>query len=403
MKRKVRSVVNYPYGDGDSWRCRQLAKFLEERYAARQQDTTSQDLEIEPQNQLTLIDDLLFKILILVPAESLSRLQFVCKKWFDLINSSIFIRCAARKSETVLLCRKLTQLQPVRPQGGEEKPKSYFHFMDLESGGNSFMESSFTEEVDDIVASYDGLILARFGEYRELMIMNPVTRKHFVLPMGNRWIIISDSFGIAYSSKAKTYQIVHLFFDKFGRTGCEILCISTRKWRSIEAPPFELLRYMLSDTPVTVGESLYWTKRPCGFYLSMNLQDEKLVPKNFPVSCTAYWDKLLEIEGSLGFVHHAQLDQLQVWILMDEGGSRENWVKRYSFSLGVIDATYYMPICSSRNGKEMVIEGPDHKLYVYNFERGEMKLVHSRSDKEAWGGWIQKYHIPHRNTLVPCT
>lgn len=380
--------MNYPYGDGDSWRRQQLTEFLEERSAPRQQQI--QDSEIKPQNEVTLIDDLLFKILISLPAESLFRSQFVCKKWFDLINSSIFIRSHAQQSETVLICRKLTL---------SERPASYFHFMDLDAGGNTFIESR-SNELYDILASRDGLILARYGDRKKLMIVNPITRKQALLPTLNSSTghIILESFGIAFS---KTYKVVRLFSTSFRCTGCDILCISTRKWRRIEEPPYELLRGMY-DAPISVGESLYWTRRPCHYYVSMNLNEESFVSRNFPVGCSAYWDKLVEIEGGLGFVHHARVDLLQVWMLMDEGGSRENWVKRYSFSLGV-DVKYYSPICSLRNGKEIVMECPNFELCVYNLDRGEMKVVHSRCDEEAWGGWIQKHHIPHRNTLVSCT
>ncbi|KAH6776650.1 hypothetical protein C2S52_014211 [Perilla frutescens var. hirtella] len=395
MRRRARGTVNHvkTYGDGDNWRCCQLAEFLQERSARKQESAGSQDLVIGSQNQVTLFDELLFKILILLPAQSLFRLQFVCKKWFEIINSSIFIRCHAQQSETVLICRKLTL--------SEENSRPYFHFMDLDRGGNRFMESS-SMELFDILASCDGLILVRFGKRKKLMIMNPTTRSQVVLPEEKKRHIVFKSFGIVYSNEAKTYSVVHLYFEKFGRAGCEILCICTRQWKSIEAPPFELVRGM-TEIPVTVGESLYWMDRPCSYYLTMSLHDEKFVCREFPVSRTAYWDKLMEMEGrQLGFVNHVEIDVLQVWILMDEGGlMKEKWVKMYSLNLGM-DVTFYIPICSTRNGKEMVIEGPDNKMYVFNFERGEMKLVHSRNDDEAWGGWVQKHHIPHRDTLVSC-
>lgn len=274
--------------------------------------------------------------------------------------------------------------------------------MDLDHVENIFIESSSIIELYDVLASRDGLILARFGEYEKLMILNPITRKQLVFPLLNFSYTIQESFGIAFSNVAKTYKIVHVYLNKFGCTGCNIISVSTVKWRRIEGPSYDILVNMWG-VPLTVGESLYWIKRPCNYYLSMNLNDEKFVSKNFPVEFSAYWDKLVEIEGLLGFVHHAQADVMQVWVLLDEGGSTENWVRRYNFSVGVVNNMFYMPICCSRNGMEIVVEGPNHMLYVYNFERGEMKLVHSRYDKEAWGGWIQKHHIPHRNTLVWCT
>lgn len=309
---------------------------------------------------MTLIDDLLFKILILLPAHTLFRLQFVSKKWFQLINSPIFIECHARQSVTVLICRKLTF-------SGEEELRSYFYFMDLDRVGNNFIKS-ISVELYDVLASRDGLILARFGEYEKLMILNPITRKQLVLPMLKSSRIIQEWFGIAFSNEAKTYKIVHVYSNEVGCISCNILSLSTRKWRWIEGPLYNQLDDMWG-VPLTVGESLYWIKRPCDYYLSMNLKDEKFVSKNFPIGYMAYWDKLVEIEGRLGFVHHAQVDVMQVWVLMDEGRSAENWVRLYSFSLGMVDNKFYMPICCTRNGMEIVIEGPNHMLYVYNFER----------------------------------
>ncbi|KAI3464378.1 hypothetical protein Pfo_021041 [Paulownia fortunei] len=362
--------VSTTWNAGAKRRRRLLAEFLQEKSARQlanaQEETTSQDLEILVQNQVTLSYDLLFKIFILLPAESLFRLQFVCKKWFGLINSSIFIRCHAQQSETVLICKKLTLSEPGNYAALRDKPKSYFHFLDLDRGNDNFMESSVVELVD-IRASYDGLVLVTLEKNKSLILMNPVTRKHIALPLGTEGSFCVESFGIAFCNEAKTYKVVHLFGEKSGCTGCEVLSICTRKWTRMEDPPYKLVRD-IRQIPISVGGSLYWmpTKRGCDYFVSMNLQDEKFVSKNLPVS-NAVKDRLLEIGGNLGFVTHAQLDLLHVWILITDGGTSENWINQYSINLNVYVAFPY-PICSSNNGKGMVLE-MKNELYVFNFDR----------------------------------
>lgn len=383
-----------------------LVEFLERKFANTQEVTSSQDLEIpHNRNQVTLDYDLLFVIFSLLPAESLFRLQFVCKKWFSLINSSVFTKTHhALQSGTVLICRKLTLLeaQSLPSHGDRSKPiSSYFHFLDLDHGGNIFNESSLVELVD-IRASHDGLILATMEKNKKrLILMNPVTRKHIELPFGEEVNSFRDeSFGTAFCDDAKTYKVVHLFREK-STIGCEVLNIWTRRWTRIsESPPPELFRHTIKQTPVSVGGSLYWmpTTIVCDNFVSMSVTNEKFVLKKLP-DCRKTMDSLVEIGGNLGYVTHPQFDELDVWILVvGGGGSRESWMKRYSVPVKA-DRVYRSPVCGWRNGKGLVFESPGNDLYGESFESGEMEMVYW-SGGEAWFDRIDNLYIPHRNTLV---
>lgn len=384
---------------GDRRRRELLVEFLHQVSAQNQKnaegETSSQDLNAEVQNQVTLSDDLLFKILILLPADTLFRLQFVCKNWFSLIKSSVFIRCHAQLSEFVLICRRLTLPPPsLRSQG---KPKSYFHIIDLEDGGNKFMESSIVG-LGCIQASYNGLLLATNENSESLIFINPLTRKHVLLPSGTKGNFFVESFGIAFCDKLKTYNIVHLFSYRTGRTGCEILSVRAREWRRVSEPPLELLAYT-GHSQVTVGGSLYWLfQHGPDFFLSLNLHDGKFISRDLPVACSPR-DRLLDIDGNLGFVSNAEADVMHVWILITDGVAGENWVRKHSINVSVY-SVFAHPICW-RSGKGLVVLMVN-AVYVYSFETGEMKLVRSRTgdDEVVWADRIENEYVPHRDTLA---
>lgn len=384
---------------GPTWRealsrkqSRLLAEFLRKNSALKpaspQDEMESRDLDLSVHIQTTLFYDLLYQIFMLLPAESLFRLQFVCKQWFSVVNSSFFVTSHAQQCETVLISQQLS----FWPQGS---PRPYFHFLSLDDWGSSFVESSVTD-LGAVHASYDGLILAS-GERKCLMLMNPVTGKNIELPLGAECHRLCESFGIAFCNQGKTYKVVHLFRETSRSIGCEILSIKTRNWTRIREPP-ELLR--IRQRPVSVGGSLYWlSSKRRDYFVSIDVHDENFVSKKLPVRRVGT-DRLVEIGGSLGFVTHAELNILQVWILIADGES--GWIQRYSINLNA-GLTHCIPICSRRNGREMVLESLGNQLYVYNLDRDEMKPVNSGSDDEPWFGRINRLYIPHRNTLASCS
>ncbi|KAH6776643.1 hypothetical protein C2S52_014204 [Perilla frutescens var. hirtella] len=384
-------------------RRRLLAEILVEdcegkRVHPNKETTISHNSEIDAdQNQVLILDDLLIKILILLPSESLFSAQFVSKKCFSLINSSTFIRFHAQKCETVLICTCSTSLKKPSHGGEEEnEPKHYhFRFLDLFDGRNSFVESSLVVPLV-IQVSYDGLILATTRYSNELMLINPVTKKHAVLPLSTDDRPRFQSFGIAYCKKEKTYKIIHtVLFKESGGLICNIMSIHTRRWRRIEEPHLWL---DITQAAVSVEGSLHWMslKEGCDYFVSLSLNDEKFVPKNLPV-CRGLEDHLLEIGGYLGLVTQMQMEMemmMQVWILVGE-----NWMKKYSINVNINVGGGELfhravPVCCWRNGKGIVVEKANG-LYVHNLESGEMRLIHSSLD--------QMNHVAHRNTLVAIT
>ncbi|KAL1533807.1 F-box protein-like protein [Salvia divinorum] len=372
---------------GATWRealarkqSRLVAEFLRRssssKQAGAQGETASQGRNIEVQIQANLSHDLLYQIFMLLPAESLFRLQFVCKQWFGLINSSIFVTSHAQKSEMVLIAQQVA----FWPRGGVGKPKAYFHFLSLDGLRSSFVESS-VDDLGSVRASYDGLVLGLNSRRKRLVLMNPMTGKYVDLPLGVSCHHLCESFGIAFCSESKTYKVVHLFREVLGGVGCEIMSLETRKWRRVEEP-LQLVR--IRQTPVSVGGSLHWlaARRGHDCFVSLDVFDEKFVTKKLPVK-RAWGDRLVEIAGDLGFVSRAEVNALEVWILSELGGEC-NWIKRCRIDLRA-DFVHCIPVCSRRDGKEMVLECVKGRLCVYDFDREEMRLVSSGSSDDDGG------------------
>lgn len=378
-------------------RQRKLKDFLREKTVKRRsqgKEAAAQNSESESGFEIMQIpDDLLFKVFSLLPAESLVKLQFVCKKWYALVNGFMFIKFHAQQSETVLISQELIVdrahtsclvLPPV-------EPKPHFHYLDLNRRKDNFVESCIIDLVD-IWASCDGLVLGIRAKNKGLILMNPLTRKHAKLPLGT--VGFRESYGFAFCIRARTYKVAHLFREAPRYTVCEILNVNTRKWTCMDGPSSELL-HDITQRPVSVSGSLYWMPREHGsdYFVSLNLEDEKFSTTKLPIFC-AVNDRLIDVGGALGFVTHATLNLMQVWIL----NGRENWVKRYSIYMN-FDVRRVVPICSSRNGKEIVFEYPGHYLYVYDMETGDTEEVYSRDDEEYCEG-AETLFIPHRNTLA---
>ncbi|XP_047975098.1 F-box protein At5g49610-like [Salvia hispanica] len=386
---------------------RLMAEFFRRNSSSKPADAQDQNTEV--QIQANLSHDLLYQIFMLLPAESLFRLQFVCKQWFALINSSIFVTSHAQKSDTVLISQQMAFC----PRGSVGKPKAYFHFLSLDDLGSSFVESS-VNDLDRVLASYGGLILGTNLRRKRLVLMNPMTGKYVDLPLGVLLLSckhLYKSFGIAFCSETKTYKVVHLFYGHLGGVGCEILSVETRKWRRITRC---LQSVQLGETMLSVGRSVHLLGDGDWYdcVVSLDVCDEKFVAKKLPVE-RIWKDMLVEMGGDLGFVSHVKGNALEVWILSELEG--ECWMKKCRIDLSG-DFAYCIPICSRRDGSEMVLECHRGRLCVYDFGRDETRLISSGSssgggggdyfdyEKEMrpWSAMTNKIYIPHLNTLVSC-
>ncbi|XP_052173456.1 putative F-box/kelch-repeat protein At3g17280 [Diospyros lotus] len=387
-----------------------LLRAIQERMSAnKEKEETTELPETKWGWVAPLPQDLVFKILLLLPAESLHRSTFVCKAWFNLIKSSNFIEAQIPLSETVFIF--LETISQRRPKtfyiesklGLSQDPeqysifitrqpyRSYLNFLEIQDGKGKVNKSSVSG-FKVVLATCNGLILATCEQNGGLLVMNPVTRKLIAIPLGTI-VPRSESYGFIFSHLTREYKVVHLFRDESRHIGCEILSLSTRKWRGVDGPSFGLFR-RFHYSPVAAIGALHWLpdKHGCRDLVSMSFDDEKFHTTNLPLPSSVN-DRLVEIGGFLGFVARVGLNKIEVWVL--KGLQGESWVKRHIITSDIQDLA---PLSTLQHGREMVFKGSrDSSFCTYNFESREMKKV--EMETETVHGSRRSY-LPHVNTLA---
>ncbi|KAI7987129.1 putative F-box protein [Camellia lanceoleosa] len=350
--------------------------------------------------------DLIFKILLLLPAESLHRSSFVCKAWFNLVNSSNFTDAYICHSETVFIFLQLvSQRRPktfsIEAKLGlseyhsifltREPSRSYINFLVVKDGKSKVIESQISG-LKDILATCNGLILATCEQNGGLLVINPVTRKLVALPLGT--INARDeSYGFVFGRLTGEYKVVHLFRDESGYISCEILSLATRSWWAVDGPSFGLFTKLIRKPVAAIG-ALHWlpAKHGCSYIVSLSIDDGKFHTRALPISSSVN-DRLLEIGGFLSFVTHVTLNRIEVWILKGlQGGS---WIKRHIITSNKI--TDLIPISTLRHGREMVFKGcRDGSFYAYDIEIQVMRKVEMEGEPHRH----RSSYLPHVNTLA---
>ncbi|XP_016502299.1 F-box protein At3g07870-like [Nicotiana tabacum] len=359
--------------------------------------STSRETKQEMKNNLEtkgtwLPYDLLFKVFLLLPAETLCRLRCVCRTLLNMINSPAFVEAHFRQSETVLITQKSFREENIRspfPLPSDKPNQCYFHFWDIHSGEGHKVCMPNLRNLECVLAACNGLVLARIKKNGGLVVVNPSTRNHIRMPLGTIGFA-QECYGFMFSHFTGAYKVVHLFRDEHRHIRCEILNLTTRSWHAVDGPNSgEFGSISTTRRSVSAVGALYWLPKrdSCNHVVSLGFHDEKFQTVPLPINSTKN-DRLVEIKGTLSFITHATLNLIQVWILNKEG-LRENWIKRYSINR-FYDITGFVPLCAwtteiffKRRGNPL--------LHIYNIEAEEMQEVNV--------GDVQIY-MPHVKSLV---
>lgn len=355
--------------------------------------------------------DCVTNILVRLPLDSLQNSRFVCKPWYDIINSTKFIDAHLSLSETVVIfllpsclpkkpnCisveSKLVQSKSVTLFERSVVDRSGFSVQFLEfNGGQSKIVEYNLRCLGDIRATYNGLILLDNKMKKGgLIVMNPVTRKLSALPVGTLYSPHRESYGFALSNVTDEYKVVHLFKDVMGYVSCEILNLGTRFWREIDGPSFGLFGWF-GYSPVSAIGALHWIPHfdQSDYIVSMEVDEEKFHQVPLPKSCKTH-DRFVEVGGSLGFVtHHEEVCQIDIWILKNLFGVV--WTKHHSITVCCI--LDMVPLFSLRIKGDMIFKrDEDGSFYVYDFQLGTMTKV-----EMAEGVPLSASFLPHINSLV---
>ncbi|XP_065847574.1 uncharacterized protein [Euphorbia lathyris] len=384
--------------------------------------------EEEKKQQVPFLDkDCISNILIRVPLESLPSSRFVCKTWYNIINSPVFIDERLRCSESVLIFLKpvpnessypfsSTSKQPkqqnnfsVEASLGESGlepvpllwkptitgPKFSIHFVKFEDGKSKIGEYNVSCQ-GHIRATCNGLILLDNKLKKGgLIVMNPITRKLLALPPGTIYPPHDESYGFVFSDATGEYKVVHLFRDELGHVSCETLNIGTRCWRPVNGPAFGLFGWF-GYKPVSAIEALHWIPQidHNDYIVSMEVENDKFHTVPLPQSCRTY-DRILEMGGLLCFVAHEELN-IDIWKLKSLC-SGDTWTKHYSICSGsVIDM---FPVFGLRMSGDLIFKrDEDGSCYAYDFKLQEMRKV--EMDDKLLRFYNSDTYLPHVNSFV---
>ncbi|XP_022936001.1 F-box protein CPR30-like [Cucurbita moschata] len=360
-------------------------------------------------------EDCVSNILIRLPLDSLHKSMFVCKHWFNVICSPIFVETHLRRSESVLIFTTQTHYNEVFPHSGKSNTlsieskfmqsdeslslfhnldptsKTFIHFLEFKDGLSNVGEYSLSC-FGRIRATCSGLILLDNKLKKGgLIITNPVTRKLTSIPPGTLNSPHDESYGFAYDDVLGQYKVVHLFRDELMYISCEIFIIGTKKWRAVDGPSFGLFGW-LGFRPVEAIGALHWIPQVnhSDCIVSLEIETEKFQTIPLPNSCNMY-DGIVEIGSSLSFVTH-QETHTDIWIL--KGLSGEVWIKQHSINIGC--RMDMIPLLSFRIRGDLVFRSKDGLFYIYDFELRSITKVKNQNRLGVSSGCL----FPHVNSMV---
>ncbi|XP_058108895.1 F-box protein At5g49610-like [Magnolia sinica] len=307
-------------------------------------------------------EEIIFNILVRIPAASLNDLRRVCKNWLEVISSSYFIQCHLARVQPYLIEGTTLWNNPIRSVDVKDS-EIRARKLDIGCHGN-------------ILATCNGLLLIEANHLKGICISNPATKKLLRLPkcskspcdnyhllhdMDFRYARL-DFYRFGYAPSTKEYKVIHFFHDGFHQL-CEILTLGSDSWRRIDIS--FLVLPLIFNEQLSLNGVLHWlvgyhyimsmdlaqetfhqTPIPCCIRPSCRTfsRDETFYRHTFSKDETFY---LKEIRGSPSLINRISDVEFEVWILKDF--QIKEWIK-----LSNIDATgrglmNLIPILSLRN------------------------------------------------------
>ncbi|GFP93330.1 hypothetical protein PHJA_001477400 [Phtheirospermum japonicum] len=226
----------------------------------------------------SLPDDILFfNILTRLPAQDIYNApRVVCRKWYQMIHTHNFVYAHLRHSTCGLLIRNLSGYAVTfmtMTQGQIEISKFSYNF------GRQFWSSC------------NGLMLeANYKDNYDLLITNPVTKQHFVLPpIFARTQHPNRLSAKAHAAAPMQYKVVRTCYleigNQFSRKFCAILTVGVdNSWRVVDTQHLSLTAAEhFSSCPLVTKGFVHWA-RGGGFVLTLDVETE-IITQQFQVGC----------------------------------------------------------------------------------------------------------------------
>lgn len=326
-----------------------------------------------------LPEDVVIRILSLLPVKSLIRFKCVCKSWFAQIGSHSFIaehllHANLHKDNGVLLLK-------VYLNGGDDV--------------SFFLLSEETLEVLEIVhlpqglsgaqrlrmiGSCNGIVCLSIEYEKYVFLWNPATREIKALQGSAIPGGLCDCSGLyhvsfGFDAKSNDCKVVRSvsFLKKntaeWTPRQAEIYSLSSDSWRLLNAnlPAANINR----ENVVCLNGICYWQSDSLiSFDMSSEVFDSTPFPDmNFVV-------KLTVVNDSIALVRDVKDDQgrqcFETWVL-GEWGVKESWTKVYKF--GPVPKFVGKPLGIAKNGGLILLKTEDGQLVLSDYTTSQVKFL----------------------------
>ncbi|XP_050230636.1 F-box protein CPR1-like [Mercurialis annua] len=349
----------------------------------------------------TFPQHILTEILVRLPVECLFRFRSVSKSWCALIDGPIFIKTHLKNSLQTKSTLSLILTDP---------NPDFLYWASFDSLSNALQGNALTfHELDypfkgtfnanspniRIVGSCNGLLC--FGNATGgTLLMNPFTRKHYVLPylimdanvkVKGKSIWGAWAFGFGYDSVNDDYKVVRLgqyagLVEPYFDTETMVYSHKLNSWKNIPG-----MSYVLGSDQkmgLLVGDSLHWLvarnkilQNP-DLIVAFDLGVEKFREVPGPELAVGGQNPLLSlgaVEKWLSVYAIYKVGRLDIWA-MKEYGVKGSWTRMFSFTPNVVPSLKCTrTLVFSKSGDEILLGLLDKNLLWYSVKEKSVKKV----------------------------
>ncbi|XBI95817.1 hypothetical protein VPH35_032202 [Triticum aestivum] len=290
------------------------------------------------QGSTAIDDDVLYEILLRLPAKPLCRFRAVCRSWMSLLSAPSFI--AAHKA------RQAAPLLVVRDREHDGSTVSV-HILDILSGKSVRqirVETSlwpFINSTTVLMRVPHDLPLVRLPGIDDglgLRVLDPATATVFALPHvdHDKQESYRESFmvGRASTGAYKVLCISTSLHFPYGHQLCRILTLSAdHGWRETGCPPADVETFHRRNGAAVKGVAYFFVSNKCimAYDLEKEVWQTASLPTPVPSREQVIYHSLAELGGCLALAYEEWDAFLELWLLVDPG--KVIWSKRCTITV----------------------------------------------------------------------
>ncbi|XP_059664383.1 F-box protein CPR1-like [Cornus florida] len=306
--------------------------------------------------------DVLIDILARLPIKCLVQCTTVCKSWYSLITSPIFITIHLNRSDVMNKDNKLFLVRRCSSDQNEEHYSLHYdNQMFDEYAKVRFPLKSYANYNFRIISSCNGVICLSYDQFfitNDLYLWNPSIQKLMALPPVRVRLQSRGSFmhniGFGFDPLTNDYKVIRIVFSNPGEIPPEvdIFTLSTGTWRDIR---HLCLPYIIEDrAPLAyVNGAAHWIASDrrgvlrgrliVSFHIGDEVFREIMLPGSmaidvsYPLSLRVakFQESLCLIEMQLSG-HFGNIGKYYCVWMMKEYGVATSWTKQFNIDMGKI-------------------------------------------------------------------